>query len=161
MKPVSIGDVLLESLKRHGFDGRIREHTIWDAWGEIVGNTIAQYSQPENIKNGLLVVKVSDPIWMQQLQFMKEIIIEKTNERLKKPLVKKIYLKIGECVSEKVVTKENIEPNSWNSIELDKDCLRKVDLATSEISDPDLQESIRKLMIKEKKLKKYREIRKL
>jgi hypothetical protein len=56
---------------------------------------IARNAQPEKIRNGTLFVKVSSPVWMQQLQFMKEMIAGKLNERLKGDIVKNIFFMVG------------------------------------------------------------------
>ena len=56
---------------------------------------IARNAQPEKIRNGTLFVKVSSPVWMQQLQFMKEMIAGKLNERLKGNIVKNIFFMVG------------------------------------------------------------------
>ena len=61
----------------------------------VVGAVIARNAQPEKIRNGTLFVKVSSPVWMQQLQFMKEMIASKLNQRLKGEIVKNIFFMVG------------------------------------------------------------------
>ncbi len=43
----------------------------------------------------LLFVKVSSPVWMQELQFMKEMIADKLNQRLNGEIVKNIFFMVG------------------------------------------------------------------
>jgi predicted nucleic acid-binding Zn ribbon protein len=71
-------------------DGR-----IWNVWEETVGFAIAQNAQPEWIKSGKLRVRVSDPIWLQELGFVKETIKEKINERLGRKAVETIEFRLG------------------------------------------------------------------
>src|SRR5215470_16520880 len=78
-----LGDVLSKSLKRLELGPRLDEYGVWPIWKDVVGEPIARNAQPEKIRNGTLFVKVSSPVWMQQLQYMKEIIAEKVNQRLK------------------------------------------------------------------------------
>ncbi len=69
---------------------------MWPIWREVVGRTIARNAQPEKIRNGTLFVKVSSPVWMQELQFMKEMIAEKLNQRLPNhAAVKNIFFMVG------------------------------------------------------------------
>ena len=86
-----IGAVLDKSLKRLELSPRLDEYGVWPVWNDVVGNPIARNAQPEKIRNGTLFVKVSSPVWMQQLQFMKELITEKLNQRLGAAVVKNIF----------------------------------------------------------------------
>lgn len=90
-----VGAVLDKSLKRLQVSARLDEYGIWPVWNEVVGNTIARNAQPERIRNGTLLVKVTSPVWMQQLQYMKEMISEKLNQRLRTEAVKNIFFVVG------------------------------------------------------------------
>jgi hypothetical protein len=91
----SIGAVLEHSLKRLDLAARLDDYAIWPVWNDVVGATIARNAQPEKIRNGTLFVKVSSPVWMQQLQFMKDMIAGKLNQRLKAERVKNIFFMVG------------------------------------------------------------------
>ena len=90
-----LGAVLDKSLKRLELSPRLDEYGVWPIWNDVVGKPIARNAQPEKIRNGTLFVKVTSPVWMQQLQFMKEMIAEKLNQRLKSQIVKNIFFVIG------------------------------------------------------------------
>ena len=68
---------------------------IWKFWDEVVGDPIAGHAQPSWIKNGRLRVKVSDPIWLQELEFVEETIKEKLNAKLGRKAVKRIEFRLG------------------------------------------------------------------
>lgn len=92
----SVGAVLEQSLKRLDLAPRLDEYGVWPIWRDVVGRTIARNAQPEKIRNGTLFVKVSSPVWMQELQFMKEMIAEKLNQRLQNnAVVKNIFFMVG------------------------------------------------------------------
>lgn len=91
----SFGSVLEQSLKRLDLVMRLDEYGVWPIWNDVVGAVIARNAQPEKIRNGTLFVKVSSPVWMQQLQFMKEMIANKLNQRLKGEIVKNIFFMVG------------------------------------------------------------------
>lgn len=90
-----LGDVLEKSLKRLELATRLDEYGVWPVWNDVVGKSIARNAQPEKIRNGTLFVKVASPVWMQQLQYMKEMIAEKLNLRLKSEVVKNIFFVVG------------------------------------------------------------------
>jgi hypothetical protein len=90
-----VGEVLDQSLKRLDLAPRLDEYGVWPIWNEIVGKPIARNAQPEKIRNGTLFVKVTSPVWMQQLHFMKNMIADKLNQRLKQDIVKNIFFMVG------------------------------------------------------------------
>jgi hypothetical protein len=90
-----IGDVLDASLKRLELAPQLEAYGIWPVWNDVVGKPVARNAQPEKFRNGTLFVKVSSPVWMQQLQFMKELLAEKLNERLRANVVKNVFFIVG------------------------------------------------------------------
>src|SRR5437773_10324592 len=90
-----LGTVLDKSLKRLELSPRLDEYGVWPIWNDVVGKPIARNAQPEKIRNGTLFVKVTSPVWMQQLQFMKSMIADKLNQRLKQDIVKNIFFMVG------------------------------------------------------------------
>jgi hypothetical protein len=90
-----LGELLDTSLKRLDLDSRLADYGVWTIWNQAVGSAISRNAQPEKIRNGTLIVKVSSPVWMQQLQFMKEMITAKLNEQLQSNVVKNIFFKVG------------------------------------------------------------------
>lgn len=71
-------------------DGR-----IWKVWEEAVGPAIARNARPLWIKQGRLRVAVTDPIWLQEIEFAGETIKQKVNEKLGREAVKKIEFRLG------------------------------------------------------------------
>jgi hypothetical protein len=69
---------------------------IWKLWESVVGKKIAEHAQPSMMKRGVLLVKVSDSVWLQELEFKTEKIKERLNRRLHREAIKKIRLKVGE-----------------------------------------------------------------
>jgi predicted nucleic acid-binding Zn ribbon protein len=73
---------------------RPEDHQIWKVWDDAVGPTIAGNAQPLWIRNGRLRVKVSDPIWLQELGLAEKAIRERLNERLGRQAVEKIEFRL-------------------------------------------------------------------
>lgn len=68
---------------------------IWKVWDEVVGPAISKNARPSWIKNKILRVTISDPIWLQEIKFIEESIKEKLNEKLGRKAVEKIELRVG------------------------------------------------------------------
>ena len=64
-----------------------------------VGPAVARNARPEKIRNGTLFVRVRAATWMQQLQYMKDIIVEKLNQRLEREVVTGIFFMVGDIPS--------------------------------------------------------------
>ena len=92
---VHIGDILSGVLKTCRSDCDEELSQVWGLWENAVGDVIAKNTKPEAFKGKLLLVLVSSPPWMHQLQFLKKDIINKVNQTLGKELVQDIKFKIG------------------------------------------------------------------
>ena len=142
LQPIDrIGDVLGNSLKRLELYSRLDEYGVWPIWNDVVGKTIALNAQPEKIRNGTLFVKVTSAVWMQQLQFMKQMIAEKLNQRLKKEIVKNIFFVVGPIHSPSRPEAAPAAP----SAAMDEE--RKVDQQFLEtVTDPELRQAFKRLL---------------
>ena len=72
-----------------------QDATIWKIWDEVVGPAIARNAQPLWIKDKRLRVKVSDPIWLQELSYLEVTVREKLNARLARQAVEKIEFRLS------------------------------------------------------------------
>ena len=139
-----VGDILETSLKRLDPSGKLQEYGVWPIWNETVGTLIARNAQPEKIRHGTLFVKVTGPTWMQQLQFMKEMMIEKLNERLEKQIVKNIFFIVGKVNKEAPSPKKNekslLHRSTRFESELDENLLQS-------IRNPEIRQSLKRLLL--------------
>lgn len=85
-----IGNVFTQLFRDLGIDKAIQQNMAVSRWSEIVGERISQISEAERIENGVLFVKVSSPVWRNELVFMKSNLISSVNEALTKTVVKDI-----------------------------------------------------------------------
>ncbi len=90
-----LGDILSALLADSNLPFNPRDATIWKIWDEAVGSAIARNAQPLWIKDRRLRVKVSDPIWLQELSYMEVTIREKLNARLGRQAVEKIEFRLN------------------------------------------------------------------
>ena len=136
-----LGEILDKSLKRLDLSGRLMEYAVWPIWNDAVGPTIARNAQPEKIRHGTLFVKVSSPVWMQQLQYMKEAIAEKLNQGLRREVVKNVFFFVGKVETEVPGQKPGSDQSSAPSqpeAKLDEETLRSV-------KDPEIRRALRRL----------------
>ena len=80
-------------LKKSGLNSGVEQQEALKIWGETVGNKISKNTEPMSVKNGILVIKTTNPVWKQELQIQKTEIIKKLNKRLKKNIIKEIRFK--------------------------------------------------------------------
>jgi hypothetical protein len=137
-----LGQVLDKSLKRLELSPRLDEYGVWPIWNETVGPTIARNAQPEKIRNGTLFVKVTSPVWMQQLQYMKEMISEKLNQRLKTDIVRNIFFVVGRVNAETVEIPS--KPAAPSSVAVEESRLSEEFLES--VRDPEIRQAFKRLL---------------
>jgi hypothetical protein len=136
-----LGHVLHKSLQRLELSTRLDEYGVWPIWNDVVGPTIARNAQPEKIRKGTLFIKVTSPVWMQQLQYMKEMIADRLNQRLKTNLVKNIFFVVGQINIKSVESeaKATGEPSTPLQDRLSEDFLESV-------PDPEIRQAFKRLL---------------
>jgi hypothetical protein len=137
-----LGHVLDKSLKRLELSTRLEEYGIWPVWNEVVGPTIARNAQPEKIRNGTLFLKVTSPVWMQQLQYMKEMIAERLNQRLKTNIVRNILFVVGQINTDAVEV--DSKPTAQSSASLPD--LRVSEDFLESVPDPEIRQAFKRLL---------------
>jgi predicted nucleic acid-binding Zn ribbon protein len=87
-------DILAELLKSADLPFNPEDGLIWRVWDEVVGEAVARNAQPLWVKNKRLRIKVSDPIWLQELTFMEENMRNRLNARLGRKAVERIEFRL-------------------------------------------------------------------
>lgn len=140
-QPTKLREILERSLQRLDLSGKITEYGVWPIWNETVGPTIARNAQPERIRQGTLFVKVTSSTWMQQLQYMKEMIREKLNQRLEREVVKNIFFVLGNPVTdEPKIEIKGPSPRNPSPPEMEPD-----EAELRSIRDPEIRRALKKL----------------
>jgi hypothetical protein len=81
--PSKISGIVEDLALRYGWGARLSRRKIWEVWEEIVGPQIVTHAWPERFaERDILVVVVTDSVWMQQLCFQRQLFIDRLNERL-------------------------------------------------------------------------------
>jgi hypothetical protein len=90
---VSIGEALKEFLKRSRLKSGVQALQIEEAWGKIMGKTIANYTDKIEIINTTLFISTSVAPLKNELIYQKEKIIERVNEALGEKVIKEVVVR--------------------------------------------------------------------
>jgi len=93
MGEYSIGDALDKFLEQSRLRGSIQALRIGDVWEDIMGKTIARYTEEIRIINDTLFITTHVAPLKQELIFQKEKIKLRVNEALGKKIIKEIVVK--------------------------------------------------------------------
>jgi len=93
MGEYSIGDAIQKFLDQSRIKGPIQALQIGDVWEDIMGKTIARYTEDIKIINDTLFITTHVAPLKQELIFQKEKIKLRVNEALGKNVVKEIIIK--------------------------------------------------------------------
>ena len=147
-KPSPLGEVLEKFFSQSGMKRRLADQRILDCWKKAVGRGIAEQTQPLRIQNRVLQVRVSNSVWMQQLQFMKGMILQKVREETGLMELEDLRFFLGEVNEESAP--EGEEENregigskiEENLTESEKEKIRK---EVAGLSDPEMRRIFEKV----------------
>ena len=151
VKPIR--SVLENTLKGLEIDFHLKAYSIWGAWKEIVGESVAHQAQPRSIRNRILFVDVSHPTWVQQLQFLKPKLLEKLNALFGEPLLQDIRFKLGKIAPP---GPSPSKADRWQEEELDQETVKRMEALLQRVGDGEMKRSLRDLLIKGAKLEHCR-----
>lgn len=141
-RPRPVADLLTEALRGKPAERRLKEGRIWLLWDEAVGERIASVARPVGFRGGTLTVAVANAPWMQQLNFLKQGIMDKLNALLCGPVVTEIYLKAGMTEPPPAPSSEQ-RPPARELTTVEKEFVRE---ETESIEDPELRAIISRFM---------------
>ncbi len=77
-------------LRKFGIDNAIAQNKALNIWSEIVGVSVSKNTVAEKVEHGVIIVKVSSPVWRQELYFQKKDIVKKINNSIGKNVIRDI-----------------------------------------------------------------------
>lgn len=150
-EPLRLSQILPEVLKEMELEIGIGKREIEKIWKDAVGEKISKRCQPQKIKDGILFLKVHSSVWMNQLHYLKEEIIKSLNAKLGKEIVRDTHFKLGE-IKERV-TPTPVLKKTWSDLPLDPEVEKRIEKDLEIIKDPKLKGVLRRIRIKDAKLK--------
>ncbi|MBI5503978.1 MAG: DUF721 domain-containing protein [Deltaproteobacteria bacterium] len=93
--PKRLSLLLEQALARLGLDRRLDDYRVWQAWDEVVGQTISRNAQPVRLDGDRLVVVVRTSSWLQELSLLQRELIARINGWMGRPVVKDLFFVVG------------------------------------------------------------------
>ena len=152
----SLGDILGKILKKRKISLNLEDKRLTEAWNKAVGDRISAHARPDNLQRDTLFVKVSDSVWMQQLHFLKQDILEKINQLLDGRTVKNIHFSLGNTPALPPGGDKLPGAASYSLKARDK---KMIEENTASIADPELRDILKKVMTREITRRRLREER--
>ena len=107
--PEHIGVILKQLFRDQEWEKHLEASLLLLRWQELVGSQIAQQSQPEFIKDGVLQVRVENSVWLNHLRFLGEELRRKLNEKLSPQKIKEIRFRQGPLDLDQPVPSTKVE----------------------------------------------------
>lgn len=107
--PEHIGVILKQLFRDQEWEKHLEASLLLLRWQELVGSQIAQQSQPEFIKDGVLQVRVENSVWLNHLRFLGEELRQKLNEKLSPQEIKEIRFRQGPLDLDQPVPSTTVE----------------------------------------------------
>ena len=89
----SMQDILKEFIQVHKLDSGMNKIDVEQAWKNLMGNGVNNYTEEVLLKNNTLYVKLSSAVLRNELSFGKNKIIKMINEEMGKEIVKNLILR--------------------------------------------------------------------
>ena len=92
MGEYTLGNALQKFLDESRIKGSIQAFQVEDAWEQIMGKTIARYTDKLQIFGDKLIITTSVAPLKQELNFQKDKIILRVNEALGKKIIREVVI---------------------------------------------------------------------
>ena len=93
MGEYSLGDALRKFLNQSQLKGSIQALQIEEVWEQIMGKTVARYTDKIQIHGHTLYVNTTVAPLRQELIYQKDKIIQRVNEALGENVIKEVVIK--------------------------------------------------------------------
>ncbi|MDX2047890.1 MAG: DUF721 domain-containing protein [Chitinophagaceae bacterium] len=92
-KEISIAEAIQQFLKQSRLKPGIQALQIEEIWEQLMGKTIARYTDKIQIINNTLFITTSVAPLKQELVYQREKIMQRVNEALGEKLIKQVVIK--------------------------------------------------------------------
>ena len=80
--PENLSDILRSVIRQQGLETPLLQKRIIDAWDDVAGPVVAQYTQGKVIRNQTLWVKLNNPALRGDMQMMASALTQKLNQNV-------------------------------------------------------------------------------
>lgn len=78
----TIGSILRNYFKDLGIEKPLKRYQAIDIWSEVVGMKLSEVTKPQRVTKGTMFVKVKNDTWRYEIEFHKQEIVHKLNQKL-------------------------------------------------------------------------------
>ncbi|MGC4099486.1 MAG: DUF721 domain-containing protein [Nitrospira sp.] len=142
----SLGTILSGLSKRLGLESKLLELRLQRRWHDIVGEPMASHTWPVQIRFKKLYLIVRNPVWLQQLVFLKPALLAKLETESAPGFVTDIACRVGEIPGQND-TAPAIDTTALLSGPTTESWAEVVS-HTAAIQDPSLRERLREVISK-------------
>lgn len=89
---MSVGEAIQAFLSKHGLQSKAAVQSVITNWEQIMGLPIAQNTEKIWFDSGVLYVKMSSPVWKNELQMARVKIKEVVNREAKADIVQEVKI---------------------------------------------------------------------
>lgn len=145
-----VGSLLSSIFNNLGIEDKIKLNSMQRQWHSLFNEPLSLHTYPVKIKDGELTINVDSPAWLAQLKFFRQDIIRKLHTYS----ISSVAFKIGRVYSrgfnppeaERGQVLKGTEPSNPRPLESPE--IEWINETVSTVSDSELQENIRKAILK-------------
>jgi hypothetical protein len=89
----NISEIISDIMKHNGLERKLAEVRAIRSWEELLGKTVARYTNNINIKDKTLYVSLSSSIVRNEIMMIRDELIKRLNEKAGKQVIDRIVVK--------------------------------------------------------------------
>ena len=144
-KVESVAEILARWLGKRERGGELHLCVLRNRWAEVVGERVAEKTQPQSIRDRILTVAVANSSWLNELSFMRGTILQQIQDLLPDRAVEGIRLVAG-TIGPRPAPRFS-PPAPPSRVELPESRLEEIDREVAHVEDPELREAIREARV--------------
>ncbi len=137
--------ILASLFKNIGMEDRLTLACLQREWVSLFDEPLSLHTYPASLNNGILVVNVDSPLWMQQLKYFKQAMLKKL-EAHRINAIEFRHGKIGHFNRDHTATDPSVRPKKRK--ELTDEDTDWIEQTLAGLGSPELREQIRKAIEK-------------
>ena len=141
-----VSEAILSALTQSGMKNMARRFEITQIYADTVGKVVAKRSHPVGFSAGVLILKSQSTAWQNELTFLKEDLKARLNEALGSNIIQDIRVVAGNKYADPEPPLPADTPGEWCDMDDHPDDLERIEETLKAVGDPDVRESMRKMM---------------
>lgn len=93
--PQAVSDAVTAFARARGWARRLEGARVHRMWREIVGEGLAEHTEPVRLRGGVLVIRVSSSAWAAQIPYLANDIVQRANAVLGEGQVERLVVARG------------------------------------------------------------------